>query len=1109
MRLFQLAKKALSLEKDEGSRLLYRYRILILMSGPIYAVWMQINKHFFIPFYNANATTANHDDLVITKTLEHLLDYGSMFFLGLTCLIIGLSLVLKMIERNLYISFQAMVYIITIHYFTIVNETDVHKLFVMGTFILVFSVSYMMATARSGAIYMAFIVLCSIGLVTTNNPTNPKAFFVLGQITIGLFAFVTILDRRRLELKDRERIKELSEQKAKLQQSEENIRLAVDATGVATWLYDLKTGEVTGSSQYFKNIALPEDTGKISNDRIMNEFILPEDRHILEDSFARVISTQKGEVLDYRVRRADGEIRWFQSRGYIYTDEKGKITKLLGTTTDITEKKSVEFKERHARERLELALEAGHMGSWDLNVKTGLINWSEVGKDIYGFDRKEEPDLKAFYGRIHRDDQKRVIADFQTRIGGGSGNWINEFRIYIPQKGVRWIMESGKIFYNKDKEATRAIGITRDITESKLLDEEIHRKASMLREAQKLARLGSWEIDLDTKKVTCSDEFFKIYGLPPNSEVFSDVRNLILPEDLEKVDDATNKMFSGDPFDIQFRIKRDEKTIHVRSVGKPGNMSRRYTGFVHDITEHIKMVEELRHQKEFIEKIAAASPSIFYVWDLDTRQYSYVSDAMTRLLGYEKQQVYEGGVDFIISRTHPDDVKILNDQQASELDALSKMPIEEQEKFIHKSQYRIMDAAGNYRWLQSFGVIFERHPSGRPKSVLGNALDISESREMAHKIEKQNEIYGLTLRAANLAHWEWNPTTNHLEFDRHWFQQIDVLGDDTRIETWMAALHPDDVAIVQEKIQAHLEGKTDVYECVMRLKSKNGDYKHVLAKGKIVEHNQDGLPTRFSGVHVDLTEMMNLRSKIEEQQVKLFQQAKLSALGEMAAGIAHEIFNPVAGIKMRAQVVQRSLDKGKVPSDLPHILKEVISDVDRCHEIISGLKNLSRDPAKLSKDFFNPIDAVNKTISLCRTRMTGNGIKLMVEHKPEDKISCYGNSTMIFNVVVNLINNAVDAVLGVSDLNRKYINIHLYESNGMAHLAIEDGGEGISAEARDKIFHPFFTTKDVGKGTGLGLSISKSIIEQHGGSLVLASGVGEPTRFLITLPVAVPQKAAV
>jgi len=79
----------------------------------------------------------------------------------------------------------------------------------------------------------------------------------------------------------------------------------------------------------------------------------------------------------------------------------------------------------------------------------------------------------------------------------------------------------------------------------------------------------------------------------------------------------------------------------------------------------------------------------------------------------------------------------------------------------------------------------------------------------------------------------------------------------------------------------------------------------------------------------------------------------------------------------------------------------------------------------------------------------------------------------------------------------------------MAHLAIEDGGEGISAEARDKIFHPFFTTKDVGKGTGLGLSISKSIIEQHGGSLVLASGVGEPTRFLITLPVAVPQKAAV
>jgi PAS domain S-box-containing protein len=965
--MLKAIKKVIGLNMDEGEHLYRRYRILILLCGPAYAIWMQAFKYAFIPFFNVNGPSA--DDIMVTPFLTFLIDFGTIFFPLLTVAMV-ISSTTKRVERNLYIAYQVMIYAISFHYFLMVNEAHLHKLFIMGTFVLVFSVSYMMATARSGAAYMIFILLCGIVLVNSSGTENPKGLLILGQVTMCIFAFVAIADRRRIELKDKSRIAELTKHKEQLRESEELIRLSVDATGVATWRFDVKSDIVTGSPQYFKHLGLPENTKTITNTEVINKYIHPDDLNILSESFARVFEHKIGETIEFRMITVKGETRWFEGRGYVYQDATGAITGLLGTTTDITEKKIIEFKERNSRERLDLALSAGQMGTFDHNLKKGTVNVSQSFSEMCELNTREFP-MMDFTAIILDGDRERFAQDLGKTIADGACNNVFEFRVNTPTKGQRWILAFAKIFYDpKSGVPVRVVGVIRDITEAKAKEEMILKNADQLREAQYLAKVGSWEWDLEANTMVSSEVSQQIYGVGPGANDRNIIYSLIHESDREHTKQVINHaVANSERYEIQYRVVVNGVVKNVRAAGRPivrEGKTIGYLGSVQDITAQVLMLEEAR---------------------------------------------------------------------------------------------------------------------------------------------QQSEIFNMTLKAANLAHWSWNPTSNELTFDTEWFKGIDVLGDDTRLETWMAAVHPEDGEKVGIEIAKHLAGETEVYECMMRLKARAGGYKHILAKGKIIERDEAGNPIRFSGVHVDLTEMMLLRSQIEGQRAMLTNQAQLSALGEMASGIAHEINTPVSGIKLRTSTIRRSLSKGKVPHDLDHLLQEVNADVDRCSSIISGLKLLSRDPSKLPKENFDPCELVKHTLSLCRTRMMSKGIKIKVDDESAKGLKAHAVPTMVLQVLVNLMNNAMDAVNDDS-IVEKEIKIRVYPYNAMIYMTVEDSGAGIPLEARDKIFLPFFTTKEVGKGTGLGLSISKSIMENHSGNLKLISKVGEHTKFLVSIPIASANESA-
>ncbi|MEN0059816.1 MAG: ATP-binding protein [Bdellovibrio sp.] len=237
-------------------------------------------------------------------------------------------------------------------------------------------------------------------------------------------------------------------------------------------------------------------------------------------------------------------------------------------------------------------------------------------------------------------------------------------------------------------------------------------------------------------------------------------------------------------------------------------------------------------------------------------------------------------------------------------------------------------------------------------------------------------------------------------------------------------------------------------------------------------------------------------TEIEEQKRMIMQASKMSALGEMMGGIAHEINTPLATIKILA-----SQALSEVQSDLLDIelvtghLGKIDAMTDRMAKIIKGLKTFARSGEADPMESFSVQEAIEDTIVLCGDQFTNRKVELRWRI-PAETIRLECRPVEITQVLLNLVTNALDAV---ESLSERWIEIELREKNQDIEIRIKDSGAGIKPEVLDKIFQPFFTTKSIGKGTGIGLSISLGIIQSHHGRLYVDAQEAT-TCFVIELP---------
>jgi signal transduction histidine kinase len=213
----------------------------------------------------------------------------------------------------------------------------------------------------------------------------------------------------------------------------------------------------------------------------------------------------------------------------------------------------------------------------------------------------------------------------------------------------------------------------------------------------------------------------------------------------------------------------------------------------------------------------------------------------------------------------------------------------------------------------------------------------------------------------------------------------------------------------------------------------------------------------------------------------------------MAAGVAHEVNNPLAGILMYAEILRESLKDR--PQDLADI-QEIIDQTLRCKKIVAELLEFSRrSVGKVSA--FQMEELVKKSLNLLVDHALFQDIEVNVDVEP-DMPEVIGDMGQLQQVLMNLFINAADAMEGKGKLE---VKARFNSDDERFVISVSDTGPGIPQGLRDKIFEIFFTTKPVGKGTGLGLSISKKIVEElHGGSLSVDSPPQGGTTFLIELP---------
>jgi two-component system NtrC family sensor kinase len=256
---------------------------------------------------------------------------------------------------------------------------------------------------------------------------------------------------------------------------------------------------------------------------------------------------------------------------------------------------------------------------------------------------------------------------------------------------------------------------------------------------------------------------------------------------------------------------------------------------------------------------------------------------------------------------------------------------------------------------------------------------------------------------------------------------------------------------------------------------------------------QDGREIATMGIYTDLRPKIEIERRLKEaERIKMMQSNKMASLGHLAAGVAHEINNPLSGILIDASLILEELNE---ESPLRKQIQDIVADTNRCKEIVKNLLAYSRQ-TEFKREILNINGVIEQAFSFLREHALLQNITVNKGFS-SSMLICEGDNNQLIQVFTNMIINATQAMDGKGHIT---IQTSKDKEEGKIYVEISDTGCGIPSENIPKIFDPFFTTKEEGKGTGLGLSTVKDILEKHGGNIKVKYTCPQGTTFLIELP---------
>lgn len=542
-------------------------------------------------------------------------------------------------------------------------------------------------------------------------------------------------------------------------------------------------------------------------------------KDIIELIVPQISSVQAQEIIsslregrnwqgEFMTQRKDGSQILVHVVNTPIMDEHGNITAIAGISSDITERKALEKMRMESEARLQLAQSVAKVGSWETDLSTLEVIWSEQTYEIFDLDSKTfHGSHQAFLEFVHPLDRAKVDDAFNNSFNYEVYNTI-EHRI-VSAKGVtKYVEERWKIFRNNQNQPIRAVGICQDITDRKQAEKIIENSEAELKEAQSMAKLGRWELNLITNQLNWSDSVFEIFEIDKEhfGATYEAYLNATHPDDRQLVNDTYSLSIENkQPYEIEHRLQMaDGRIKHIRGSGRTeydeNGKALRSVGIVQDVTAQRHIEETLRENQARFEMALIAGNQGAWLTDWQ-KKTNVVDERWAAMLGYSLEEVGEK-LDFWESRVHPDDLKKLySDFERHERGEIPMIDVD----------VRARTKNGEWKWISDRAQILKRMPNGQPWIMAGVHTDITDRKQSELALqESEKKFRGLFENLIDEVHlWKivkdktgkitgWQLVDANPAALKAWGKSINEISGKTANEIFGADAHEQFMPIVEE-----------------------------------------------------------------------------------------------------------------------------------------------------------------------------------------------------------------------------------------------------------------------------------------------------------------------